>query len=145
MFTQLYGAPNIVYYRAELWDIHVTVSYNESLHDGILQKFINDSTTTFTALRNALPSTTLLATHTVPITTWGGPLHLRYSSALRYITARSKLLLVDWQHMVVDSSLKDYLRDKHHPKTFLCAALGNFLINISNKYLYGVENCNNII
>lgn len=141
MFTQLFGAPNIVYYRAELWDIHVTVSYNESLHNSIIEKFINDTTTTFTALQNGLPPTSLLATHTIPITTWGGPLHLRYSSALRYIAMRSRLLLIDWQHLVVDSTLKDYLRDKHHPKPHLCAALGEFLIHISNRYLHDIESC----
>jgi hypothetical protein len=141
MFKELYGAPTMVYYRAELWDIHVTYNFTENLHLSIIEQFVNDTGTVFTALQNQLPATTLLATHTVPITTWGGPLHLRYTSALRYIAMTSKFLLVDWQHLVVDSSLKDYLRDRHHPKPRLCAAIGQFMINIANKYLHDIETC----
>ena len=90
-----------------------------------------------------LPPTTLLATHTIPITNWGGIIHLRYSSALRYIAKKNDILLIDWQHLVSDASLHNYLRDEHHPTPALCASLGFFMVRIANKFQHEIEACDN--
>ena len=141
VFSHLYGVPTVVFYRAELWDAHLTFQSNVSEHRGIIQQFVNDTTTTFLALRTHLPPTTLLATHTIPVTNWGGIIHLRYSSALRYIAKSNDILLIDWQHLVTDASLQNYLRDEHHPTPALCISLGFFMLRIANKFQYEIEAC----
>ena len=141
-FLAEFGIPTLVTYRAELWDAHVTYKEPFHKHDDIISRFVNDTITIFQTLQMALPSSVLLGTHTIPITTWGGVLHLKYSSALRYIAKFLDILIIDWQHLVSDSGKTRFLRDKHHPTPELCSAIGNLLLDVANGLQNKIEACN---
>ena len=137
-FTRKFGEPTLVIFRSELWDLHVTAYQVIEDKTFLFAKFLADSTIVFSYLRRRLPRA-YIGMHTVPTIRWGMSLFYQYQNALRFLSRNSEdLFLFDFQLLLQDLPLDEYLRDTHHPKPVY---LSSFLNMIYLSALRWTESC----
>ena len=143
-FVTKFGSPNFVFYRSELWDLHVTAfpngnatagEYHLSVHqrDTLFKKFFADNEATFAQIRSKLPNA-FICTHTIPNIKWGMNLFPMYQNALRYLAENLSLCLYDFHQLLQGTEPGEYLRDGHHPSHPYSASFANIIMHSARTW-----------
>jgi len=120
-FSINFGKPQFIFFRADLWDMHVTSSRNFSTVNDKkehFQEYISNLLWAFDLIHQLLPNA-VICTHTIPRANadWGGLLG-DYMNALRFSADTKGIVLFDWYQMMAESTPSSYLRDTYHPDVF---------------------------
>ena len=112
------GVPDFVFYRADLWDLHVISASNFSLQEEkvYFEQYRENLNWAWETIRSMLPNS-VLCTHTIPPILWehGDKLFDEFMSNVRFVAAENEVVIFDWNQMLGRSDPHTYLRDKHHP------------------------------
>lgn len=133
LYSEKFGLPTAVFYRCELWDLHLHRDMDPDKYHVAIDAFLVNYEDMLVKLQDLLPPTVLLGIHTVPTIGFNRMLFVKYSSAMRLVASRLGLLNVDWNRLMTDSNLEQlvYLRDDHHPTQHYTAEFGKLLLRIS--------------
>jgi hypothetical protein len=124
-WIERFGAPTMVLFRTEFWDLHAHLNTEERILE----------------LRSYLGPETVLATHSVP---FSDPVkephkfapHTIFTDAQRYLNLKNNVVMFDWQAWILKTSLEpiDYLKDGHHPKTKFSLSFGKIIVSAANRW-----------
>lgn len=113
-----FGEPTYIFYRADLWDLHVVAASNFSRAETELYftQYRENLQWAWSLLRRLSPLA-MLCTHTIPLILWEHSEQLfdDFMSSLRYVATINDVTIFDWNQMLGRSDPHTYLRDKHHP------------------------------
>jgi hypothetical protein len=136
-FTERFGAPLLILFRGELWDLHVWLGsdiskYTTEDRNALFATYTNDNRGSIEAIRAAAPHA-LLGLHSVPLIKWANflqRLHVQYVQAMRNFANDNALIYFDFFALTLqlrvqfdgDPKSEILLRDHHHPTAAHCAA-----------------------
>ena len=118
-YIALYGTPDYIFYRTELWDFHPrsgSVDVKGEMRNATqrLEEFISNHEWAISLIRSIVP-TAYIGSHTVPNIKWGMHLFHHYANSMRYISHKHGTFMYDWNLLLSSHQNYDYLRDGHHP------------------------------
>jgi hypothetical protein len=155
-YQDLYGIPNYIFYRTEVWDLAYYVhSYYPNTTPYNLTKYweqsvlntLQDNITIFknmtenykwaiNILSHKFPDS-LIGTHTIPrinINHWQKLFH-QFQNFIRYISYIEDLFIFDWMILLLHLNPIDYLKDMHHPNSIYSKSFSNIIINKCFEFL----------
>jgi len=150
-YQELFGIPNFVIFRGDLWDMHPLSSamtngeFDESNINKteLINHMIHTYTEDFKQIKTLLPNA-YIGTHTVPQIKWGAHLFSPIQNLLRYLSAENLgLFLFDLNLMTMDFNPNKVLRDVHHPNRVFSLYFGNLLVHVMQQWLQNTCILNN--
>jgi hypothetical protein len=143
-YVAKFGAPQFVFYRSELWDLHVTAFLNGTATAGenhlnaqqrevLFERFFADNLRTLSDIRSKLPDA-IVCTHTVPNIKWGMVLFPMYQNALRYVSEVGGLCMYDFNQLLQGADPNEYLRDGHHPSKPYSASFADIVMRSARTW-----------
>ena len=125
-YIPLYGKPDYILYRTELWDLSAYVDECKVLNSGKdeekevynitykTHEFIRNHVWAISLIHSLVP-TAYIGAYTVPNIKWGMHLFHYYTNSMRYISHKYGTFLYDWNLLLISHNKDVYLKDGHHP------------------------------
>lgn len=92
-----------------------------------IEKYLEESLWQFSYIKNLAPNATI-ATHSIPLISWGLELFFQTENALRRASIEKDIVLYDFQMLFTGTPQIDYLRDIHHPKEIFTSSFFNVIV-----------------